>query len=82
MSASLPGVSVPILLSSALSFAPSNGRELDDLLDGQQLRQVLLAGPLARQTCMRCSVNAVRICVKRSPGISVSTSTLRLGRMP
>ena len=48
MSACLPGVSVPIFESRALARAVDR-RELDDLFHGQQLRQVLLAGALARE---------------------------------
>src|SRR5262245_10587148 len=43
-SASLPGVSVPTLRSSALARAPSMVAKLDHVARGQQLGQVLLAG--------------------------------------
>jgi hypothetical protein len=82
MSASLPGVSVPIFASMPSARAPCN------VASSMTSRAVRSGGrsfsPLIERSLRsaRCKVKTERICVNMSAAIVVSTSLDRLGRMP
>ena len=75
-SASLPGVSDPVRLSSQFARAPP---AVATCTMSFTVRSGGTFDSLARsrvKICMRCRKKFVRICVKKSEGISVSTSLL------
>ena len=82
MSASLPGVSVPILRSRPLARAPSTVANSSTSRTVRNFGGFLSPASRRAQTSFFCSENTVRICWKKSFGTEVSTSTLSDGRMP
>ena len=82
MSASLPGVSVPIFFSRPLARAPSMVANSSTSRAVRNLGGFLSPASRLAHTSFFCSENTVRIWVKKSFGTEVSTSTLSDGRMP
>ncbi len=82
MSASLPGVRVPILRSRLFARAPSIVANSSTSRTVRNFGGLLSPASRRAQTSFFCSEKIVRICWKKSLGTEVSTSTLSEGRMP